>query len=361
MVRKQTPVGMWSQYIAARVAAMILGMFDVQVNQRTAAACGRALFRFDQRHRERACRSIGSAFPQWNALDVERTAQASFEHFVQLVVEVCHTPRILCMDTWPRHVRLANLGPVIELLNRGQPMIMLTGHVGNWEVLGYWLGLLGHPVEAIARPIDNPLINQWLLGIRQHQGLRIITKWNATNRMIDVLKRGGVLGFVADQNAGDKGLFVPFFGRLASTYKSIGLLAIDQQVPIVCGYAHRIGPGFRYEMGMTDLIQPSDWADQADPLYYITARYCRAIELMVRARPEQYLWVHRRWKSRPRHEREGKPFPKSLRQNLELLPWIDQTQVDRLVQSCNGSLTDSGSGPKIDPRLGVSAVGESIL
>jgi len=138
------------------------------------------------------------------------------------------------------------------------------------------------------------------------------------------------LGFIADQNAGDKGMFVPFFGRLASSYKSIGLLAIRQEVPVVCGYAHRIGPGFYYELGVADVIQPGDWQDRHDPLYYVTARYARAIETMVRKKPEQYLWMHRRWKSRPRHERQGKQMPAALRRTLEDLPWMDQAQMDRL-------------------------------
>ena len=122
-----------------------------------------------------------------------------------------------------------------------------------------------------------------------------------------------------------------FFGRLASSYKSIGLLALREEVPIVCGYAHRVGPGFHYELGVADVIRPDDWQDRHDPLYYVTARYARAIEAMVRLRPEQYLWMHRRWKSRPRHERQGKPMPKALRQNLEALPWMDQAQMDRLL------------------------------
>lgn len=329
-------ITVWSQYVAARLAAMALTMFDADANLRSAVAFGRILHRLDRRHRERGCRNIGLAFPEWDQATVRRVNRVSFEHFVQLVVEICHTPRLLHIDSWSDHVRLVNLGPAIALLNARKPAILLTGHVGNWEVLGYVLTVLGYSVDAIARPIDNPRINDWLTRIRQHRGMRIITKWNATDRMVAVLERGGALAFIADQNAGDKGLFVPFFGRLASTYKSIGLLAMTRHVPIICGYAHRIGPGFRHELGVVDIIWPDDWAPRRDPLYYITARYCRAIEQMVRRRPEQYLWMHRRWKSRPRHERVGKPVPASLRRNLEELPWMDQALLDRLIRNQAG-------------------------
>src|SRR5690606_20021345 len=103
-----------------------------------------------------------------------------------------------------------------------------------------------------------------------------------------------------------RGMFVPFFGRLASTYKSIGLLAMRERVPIMCGYAHRTGQNFGFELGLDDIIEPHEWEGRRDPLYYITARYMRSIENMIRRQPAQYLWMHRRWKSRPRFERQGK-------------------------------------------------------
>jgi KDO2-lipid IV(A) lauroyltransferase len=330
MGKDQGPFTIWSQYVGARLAAATLTSFNLDANLRTAAGIGRGLYAVDARHRARANHNVSLAFPHWSADQVASVARGSFEHFVQLSVEVCYTPRVITHDTWARHAQIENLGGAIRLLNAGRPVILLTGHVGNWEVLGYLLAVLGYELDAIARPIDNPLINDWLLSIRQRQGMRIITKFDATNHMVETLNRGGALGFIADQNAGDKGLFVPFFGRLASTYKSIGLLAMQQQAPIVCGYAHRIGPGFHFELGTTDIIEPEDWADQPDPLYYITARYSRAIEAMVRKRPEQYLWMHRRWKSRPRFERQGKPMPKHLRRNLESLPWMYQSQLDQL-------------------------------
>jgi len=331
MGKHHGPITIWSQYVGARLAAATLTSFNLAANLRTAAALGRGLYAIDKRHRTRARQHLELAFPDWPAERLETVARASFEHFVKLTVEVCSTPRVLTHDTWARQVQLDNLGGAIRRLNADRPVILLTGHVGNWEVLGYLLAVLGYDLDAIARPIDNPLINDWLLGIRQRRGMRIITKFDATQHMVETLQRGGALGFIADQNAGDKGLFVPFFGQLASTYKSIGLLAMQQAAPIVCGYAHRIGPGFHFEVGTTDIIEPDDWADQPDPLYYITARYTRAIEAMVRKRPEQYLWMHRRWKSRPRFERQGRPMPKSLRKNLEALPWMDQPQLDTLA------------------------------
>jgi KDO2-lipid IV(A) lauroyltransferase len=117
-----------------------------------------------------------------------------------------------------------------------------------------------------------------------------------------LLDSGGAVGFVADQNAGHKGIFVDFFGRKASTYKSIGLLAMQYEVPILIGYSRRIDGRFHFKMATQDIIWPADWKDQSDPLMYITQRYTKAIEDFVREDPSQYLWLHRRWKTRPKGE-----------------------------------------------------------
>ena len=331
MAAPSSPLVGYSQYLAARLAAMSLMMFNVETNLRTARMIGRQLYRFDHRHRERAKGHLKLAFPEKSDMQIDELTEKSFEHFVQLAVEVLHTPRLIHHDSWPGRIKTARLSPAIELLNTGKPAILITGHLGNWEMCGYLLAVIGYKMDVIYRPIDNPLVNDWLLGIRMKRGMRIITKWNATERMLQVLSDGGMLGFIADQNAGEKGMFVPFFGALASTYKSIGLLAISQNVPIVCGYANRASTGFNFELGVQDIIRPEDWATKDDPLYYVTARYMRAIEDMIRLSPEQYLWMHRRWKSRPRHEKLGKPMPKSLQRNIEALPWMDQQNMDRLL------------------------------
>jgi len=326
---KPGPVMMWTQYLAARTAAMALTAFDVDWNLRTAGLIGSAIHRLDKRHAERGKANIRRSFPEWSEERVDATARGSMQHLIRFAIETLHTPRLIHENNWPEHIESGRLGKAIAALNSDRPVILVTGHLGNFELLGYALATMGYRLDALARPLDNPLIYDWLLGIRERKGMRVITKWDATDQMVDVLQSGGSLAFIADQNAGDKGLFVPFMGSLASAYKSIALLAQRYEATVVCGYALRQGDRFAYEVGTTDVIEPEDWADQHDPLYYITARYTRALELAVRMRPEQYWWMHRRWKSRPRHEVKGKELPRALRRNLEALPWM----TDELMQS----------------------------
>src|SRR5581483_6104245 len=225
--------------------------------------------------------------------------QQLFEFFVEMLF----TTRLVRIDTWRNYVELDHFKQTLALLlDKRRGLIMLTGHYGNWEILGYVLATLGFETTSIARPLDNPYVNDYVLGVRERQGQRILAKKGATTEVTALLERGGTVCFIADQNAGSKGIFVDFFGRKASTYKSIGLLAMRYEVPVVIGYARRLDDRFRFRVATQDIIWPEDWQSQDDPLRYITQRYTKAIEDIVRADPGQYLWVHRRWKSRPKGE-----------------------------------------------------------
>ena len=264
----------------------------------------------------------------------------SYEHLATLAVELSLSSRLLSEEGWIRH---AEVGPIASylrtMLNEG-PVILVTGHCGNWEVVGYTLGMLGFPIAAVYRPLDLEPMDDWVRAARARRGLRLIDKFEAMREMPKVLGKGGLVAIVADQNAGDRGLQVPFFNRLASTYKSVGLMAMEHNAAVLVGQAIRqpsqVGlnePGtMGYRIELSDAIHPRDWEAQPDPLYYITARYRRAIEGMIRKAPEQYLWMHRIWKSRPRHERLDKPFPRGLRDQLAALPWMDDATLAGLVQ-----------------------------
>jgi KDO2-lipid IV(A) lauroyltransferase len=291
------------QYVALRFVSMILHSFPVNANLQTAKLIGTLMYRFDRRHRERALANLRRSFPEMTERQRQRLALRSNQDLVKLGVEVLFTTRLIHLETWGKYIDLENFREVVALLTRKvQGLILLTGHYGNWEILGYLLATLGFRTTSVARPLDNPYVNEWVLGVRERQGQRIIDKNGATNEVIDVLTNKGAVGFIADQNAGSKGVFVDFFGRKASTYKSIGLIAMQFDVPVVIGYARRHPKKFQFTVGVEDIIYPPDWKSQDDPLRYITQRYTKALEDVVRKEPGQYLWVHRRWKTRPKGE-----------------------------------------------------------
>ena len=336
MAANQSALVNWSQYLGLRAFAGFMHCFGIDQNLQTAAGLGSLFYKHSHQHRRRAQNNIALSFPDWSTERIESVAKHSIQHMFQLfMVDSMVTPRRITESSWPRYVRIGELPRTLERLVKGQPAIFITGHCGNWELLGYSLAVIGYPLHALARPLDNPLLNRWVMGIREERGMRIITKWGATPVLQEILSSGGWVAFIADQNAGDQGLFVPFFGRLASSYKSIGLLAMRYNIPIVAGVARRLGGRFQYELSCADFITPDDWADRDDPLFYITARFNHAMEQMIRTAPEQYLWVHRRWKSRPRHERLGRSVPPRLVAKLRSLPWMNDDEVDLIIDRSN--------------------------
>jgi len=306
MARPRNKVLDYLTYVALRLFAMFVHVFPPRANYRTAALIGWVICRFDRRHRRIAEEHLRRSFPDWDEQHVRRVAAESIKHMVYLGLEVLLTTRLITPIRWQRHVKLAGLAPVLRMLlaNR-RGLILVTGHYGSFELVGYTMATLGFPSVSVFRPLDNPWINDFVMGVRQRTGQGILRKKGATAMMEDVLAARGTLAFIADQDAGRKGLFVDFFGRPASTYKSIGLMAMQFGVPIVVGYGRRLGEDFHFEMGVQRIIQPHEWEGKDDPLLWITQEYTAALEQIVRRDPEQYLWVHRRWKHRP----NGEPIP----------------------------------------------------
>lgn len=291
------------QYLALRLVTMMLHTWPLELNLAFARMLGEIMFVLDRRHRLRALHNLRRCFPDMPEPRRREMARESMRQMFLLGVEVMFTTRLIQIPTFSKFIELDTVSRVMGLLmKRDKGVIMLTGHYGNWEILGYAFATLGFETTSVARDLDNPYINEWMLGVRQKRGQKIIGKRGATEDVLAELNQHGAVGFIADQNAGPKGIFVDFFGRKASTYKSIALLAMEHEVPIVVGFGRRIGNGFKFRLGNNDIIYPEDWKKQSDPLRYITQRYTTAVEKFVAEDPGQYLWVHRRWKSRPKGE-----------------------------------------------------------
>jgi KDO2-lipid IV(A) lauroyltransferase len=293
-------------YIALRIALFILYRFPVESNLRFARFLGRLMFKHYHRGRERAIGNLRESFPDKDQAWIEETCLRSFQSIAMLVIDILFTPRLVKKDNWEKFSTYKNIEETKWLMQGNQGLLLMTGHYGNFELIGYLLGLFGFNVYSIARPLDNRFINNYLYGIREKKGQKIIDKKGATVRMQQLAEENATLCFIADQDAGKKGLFVDFFGRKASTYKSIGLLAMSYNMPIGIGSCRRIDGRFFFQVEVHRMIMPSEWEDKDDPLTWITAEYTKAIEDFIRLDPNQYWWLHRRWKTRPKEEREKK-------------------------------------------------------
>lgn len=301
--KKHSPLLDWLLYVAVRIIVVFVYMFDIETNLRTARFLGRLMWKYYHRGRNRALDNLRASFPEKDSQWIERTGRQSFEHIVMLAMDTLFAPRLVKKYNWRNYSRYINAERAKWLMQGNEGLLMVTGHYGNFEIIGYLLGLFGFNIYSIARPLDNTYINKYLLGVRQQRGQKIIDKKGAAEVMDNIASHGGTLCFIADQDAGKKGVFVDFFGRKASTYKSIGLLAIQNNLPICVGVGRRVDNRFFFEIEASRLIMPEEWAQKDDPLEWITAEYTRALETCIRRDPSQYWWLHRRWKTRPKEER----------------------------------------------------------
>jgi KDO2-lipid IV(A) lauroyltransferase len=296
---------------------------------------------FNRKRLARADENLREVFPQWTPEERRSHALDAYEHIFRLGVELSFIPRVLSVDSWHRHLAVGDIHPAVARLIGERPCIMISGHVGNWELVCAAIAMMGFPLHAVYRPLDLKPLDLWVRESRQRQGMTMVSKFGAVHDLPKAMKAGHPVGLIADQNGGDRGVFVPCFGRLTSTYKSIGLMALQHDAVMVCGFARRQtaaeraarpGRGLGYVMEIQDVFGPEDYRAQPDPLFYLTARYRRAMEAMILKAPDQYLWMHRIWRSRPPHERNGKPFPDSLRDKLRSLPWMTDDELGRIVE-----------------------------
>jgi Kdo2-lipid IVA lauroyltransferase/acyltransferase len=293
-----------AQYLALRLVETALQCFPMSTNLRTARLAGDLLYFADRRHREIALQNLRASFPEATEKQLRHIARRSCQHLIMVGAEVLCLPRLMHFNRFLEHMDFSQCIDAFWYLADRKPSILVTGHFGNWEMVGFSMAAMGFPPTSVARPLDNPYLNDHILDLREQTGQKILFKEGMTEEALAELRSGRPLGLIADQDAGRRGFFVDFFGRKASAYKSIAYLAMEQNVPIFVGGAYRTGPDFRYRLVVVDTIDPAEYPKSLDGALAITARYTAGIEKVVRMAPEQYLWVHRRWKTRPPEERK---------------------------------------------------------
>ncbi len=306
MTKARSGPAAWIYYLAIRLIFAFMQIFPIDWNLRTARVLARLWPKATTRHRDRAIQHLTDSIgDQYTPAQIAKIADRCLESVAMFAVEAICLPRLLNGYNWNRYIDLENFDEALDTILSGRGVILVTGHYGAFEVPGHLLACLGFATMAVMRPLDNVYLNRFIVQSRRTTGLTLLDKKGATDQALDVLEDGKLLAFVGDQDAGRKGIFVDFFGQAASTYKSIGLLAMSADVPIVVGYARRQGKVAKYTVGIERVVHPHEWKAQDDPLRWITQAYTTAIEDTVRKAPEQYLWIHRRWKSRPKKRTTG--------------------------------------------------------
>jgi KDO2-lipid IV(A) lauroyltransferase len=300
MSKQHSIVGDYAVYLVLRIVVCIVQALPYRAGLALAGALAWLVYRVDWRHRAVAHDNLRNAFPgQYDDPQRDALVRAVYRHFCTLVIDIMHLPRKLNPHTWRRHLEIPQISLVLDCLLSGRPAMLVTGHFGNWEAGGYTLALLGFTTHAIARPLDNPYVDDFLRRFREATGQKILAKKGDFDQMQAILSRGGLLATLADQDAGQRGLFVDFFGRPASTHKAVALMALEYRVVLMVLGVRKLPGELRYELYVADVIRPEEYDEHPNAAKAITQRYTAALERVVRESPEQYFWLHRRWKHQP--------------------------------------------------------------
>ena len=293
--------------IEARAAAIVQALVRPLPRRWTLGlgrALGRLLADLDPRHVAIAADNLRQAFPHWDEPRRLRTARAVYAHFGQTLLD------ILWMAEQPRE-RL--LGLIVEegrenadgVRAAGRGVVYVTGHFGNWEFYGVAFGWLGEPVGVVARPLDNPALEARLTAFRTRSGNTVISKRRALQDILRLLRQGAGVAILVDQNVQEQdGIFVEFFGRPAATTTVAAALAVKTGCALLPVHCEALPDG-RYKFVYGRPLEWTTTGNRQDDIARLTQALTTVIEGWVRERPEQWLWMHRRWKTQPRPAAEA--------------------------------------------------------
>ncbi|HEY1334099.1 MAG TPA: lysophospholipid acyltransferase family protein [Myxococcaceae bacterium] len=290
--RLAATVGLWGLKLVGFVPAYLPPAIGLALGRRI----GDVLWWILPRRRRVALRNIERSLGrELTPAEVRRLGRRSFQHLGMNLVEAC---RYFLRPTEVMLSRVHVEG--VEHLRRaaadGRGILVLTAHYGNWELLAAAHGLTGLPLSFVVRPLDDPILDDLADRFRQRTGAERIVKHRAVREVMQALRRGRMVGILLDQNATrGEGVFVPFFGVPASTSKGLALLALRTGAPVVPIFLRR-EPDGRHCMD----VRPPLPAPAGGDVQAYTAAFNAAIEAAIRRAPEQWLWMHARWRTQPR-------------------------------------------------------------
>lgn len=305
-------------YVLVRLVVCVVQTLPPRLAYALADGLAWLVFKTVGRRREIALENVHHAFPHLTPGAAEQLVRSMYRHFVRAVIELMLVPRKLRLGTWRRHMVLPNGSRIMPPLVAPRTTLIVTGHLGNWELAGISLGLFGFHTHAIARELDNPYLERFVRRFRCSTGQGIIAKNGEFEQLASILAANGKVATLADQDAGPRGVFVDFFRRPASTHKAVALLAMQHDAVLVVIGVPRVNradypqascddvdPMF-YAVICEDVIDPRDYAHMSRlaAVRAITQRYTSALERLIVRYPEQYFWLHRRWKHQPQETRE---------------------------------------------------------
>jgi len=285
------------EYRAVLLIAWFMRSMPLGLSRSVAAILGWTGANIIGLRRSVALDNLKHAFPEKSDCELRRIYSRCWIHFFKVGAEMARMPRMneSFIERW---IDLSQHTVIKEALNGGRGAIVVSGHFGNWEWMGGSMSRIGYAVTYVVTSQTNRLVEDWMNRMRKSAGVEIVHRRNAVKGVLSALKRNRAVAILCDQDAGGSGVFVPFFNRLASTPRGPAVFHLKTGVPIVFSAAHRDYNGrlmVTFEEMKFNGLTGDRGNDERTIMQSVTAR----LEDGIRLHPEQWLWLHRRWKSKP--------------------------------------------------------------
>ncbi|HVB35164.1 MAG TPA: lysophospholipid acyltransferase family protein [Patescibacteria group bacterium] len=302
------PVKQWLEYVAARSALGLLGILPLPLARLLGVQAVRLLYWLRPPLRRAAHWNLKLAYPDWSAGERGRAIRGVIRQVGWMAAEFAHFPRYTRASI-ERTVLLDGFENYAAARDRGKGVLFLTGHFSAWELAPFAQALYGHPLHFLARPIDNSRVNRLINRYRSLSGNRPIDKNQSARAILSLLRQGETVGVLIDQNASlEEGVFVDFFDVPACTSSGLARVALRTGAAVVPGFLLWDPDLRKYRLRLERPVEVVCTGDDERDIRENTARFTRVVEDFVRRNPDQWLWVHKRWKTRPPGEPPLYPF-----------------------------------------------------
>jgi Kdo2-lipid IVA lauroyltransferase/acyltransferase len=289
----------WLAYLVLRFVMGLIQTFSLERCDRICRLLAFAVCRWFPIRKKLLDSNLSRIFPAWSSLKKEEVQEGMWHHLFLMCCEIAQAARKIHRENWHEHFHSSDRPSLIRLLVDNRPVVLVSGHFGNFELAGFLTGLFGIDTTTIARPLDNGYVHDYVMGFRSLGGQHYLSNEGTSLRVSSILESGGKLALLADQHGGEKGCWVDFMGQPASCHKALALFTLSSGAPmIVCANTRR-GKPLQFDMKMLGVADPKRGGEHLESVATLTRWYNQCLERAIYETPEQYWWVHRRWREPP--------------------------------------------------------------
>lgn len=282
------------EYIFLKLIALIASLLPLRLVPRLGGVLGGACFKLFSGRRKTALKNTETAFPDKSRRERRDIVKSAFKHFGRALVETVRFPKIDA-ENMNKYASYDGLKHIKNAYEKGNGVLLFSGHYGNWELIALLQGYLDMPLDMVVRELDNPYLERWLKINRTRSGNEVIHKDSSARRMLRTLKDGGGIAIMLDQKfRGENAVFTDFFGKPVATAPTLAIMALRTGAEIIPVFSYPREDG-SYKIDYLPAVKYSETGNREKDIKNLTQKCTSIIEQKIREHPRCWLWMHNRF------------------------------------------------------------------